>query len=120
MARLLFFVAEDWFFVSHFLARARAAQGAGFEVVVLAREGEAGAAIRSEGFRLVPLPLRRGSANPLHELGVLWQVLRAYRRERPDVLHQVALKPVIYGTLAARLLGLRGIVNAPVGMGYVF
>lgn len=120
MAKLLFFVAEDWFFLSHFLARAKAARAAGFEVVVLARDGGQAQAIEAEGLRFVPLKLQRGGTNPLRELGVVWQVLQTYRRERPDVLHHVALKAVIYGTLAARLLGIKGVINAPVGMGYVF
>lgn len=120
MAKLLFFVAEDWFFLSHFLVRAKAAQAAGFEVVVLARDGGHSHAIESEGLRFVPLKLQRGGTNPLREMRVVWQVLQTYRRERPDVLHHVALKAVIYGTLAARVLGIKGVINAPVGMGYVF
>jgi glycosyltransferase involved in cell wall biosynthesis len=120
MAKLLFFVAEDWFFHSHFLARATAARDAGFEVVVLAREGAHAAAIRAQGLGFVPLAFRRGGLNPLAELGVIREVLKVYRRERPDTVHHVALKPIIYGTLVARLLGLRRVINAPVGMGYVF
>jgi len=51
---------------------------------------------------------------------VLRQVLAIYRREKPDTLHHVALKPIIYGTFVARVLDLRRVINAPVGMGYVF
>jgi glycosyltransferase involved in cell wall biosynthesis len=40
--------------------------------------------------------------------------------ERPALVHHVALKPIVYGTIAARLAKVRAIVNAPVGMGYVF
>jgi glycosyltransferase involved in cell wall biosynthesis len=35
-------------------------------------------------------------------------------------VHNIALKPVVLGSLAAQLAGIRNIVNAPVGMGYVF
>jgi glycosyltransferase involved in cell wall biosynthesis len=45
---------------------------------------------------------------------------RLYRREGPDIVHHVALKPVIYGSLVARIVGTRGIVNALGGLGYVF
>ena len=38
MPKLLYFITEDWFFRSHFWDRAKRAQQAGFEVVVLARE----------------------------------------------------------------------------------
>ena len=120
MPKLLYFISEDWFFCSHFLDRARAAQKLGYEVVVLTRVGRHEEALRAAGFRLVALHMKRSSINPLRELGVLRQVWRVYRAERPDLLHHVALKPILYGSLLARWLGLRAVVNAPVGMGYVF
>lgn len=118
--KLLFLLTEDWFFCSHFLARAQAAREAGHEVVVVARERQHGARIRAAGLRLVPLPFERRSLNPLRELRLLWHVWRIYREERPDIVHHIAVKPILYGSLAARLAGVRGVVNAPVGMGYVF
>lgn len=120
MPKLLYFISEDWFFCSHFMDRAKAAQQAGYEVVVLARRGTQQEALRNAGIRLIALRMRRSSTNPLRELAVLWQVWRVYRAERPDLLHHVALKPILYGSLVARSLGLRAVVNAPVGMGYVF
>ncbi len=120
--RLLYLITEDWFFCSHFLERASAARAAGYEVLVLARTGDGVHAqrIRDAGLRLLPLRVQRRSTNPLAELGVVRQVLAVYRRERPDLVHHVALKPILYGTLAARLCGLHAVVNAPVGMGFVF
>lgn len=120
VTRLLYLITEDWFFCSHFLARAQAAQAAGFEVVVAAREQQHGEMIRAAGLRFVPLPFVRRSVNPLRELWQLWLIWRLYRRERPDIVHQIAVKPILYGSLAARLAGVKAIVNAPVGMGYVF
>lgn len=121
MKRLLFFVPEDRFFLSHFLARGRAAQSAGFDVVVLGRQSDQAEAIRAEGMRFVPLPLRRDRLNPVREFfRVFLQVLKVYRRERPDVVHHVAIRPILHGSLAARLLRMRNVINAPVGMGYVF
>ena len=119
-AKLLYFIAEDWFFCSHFLARAEAARDAGFDVVVLAREQRHGDIIRAAGLRLVPLKLESYSINPLRELRLLRRVIEVYRQEEPALLHHVALKPIIYGSLAARRLGLRPVINAPVGMGYVY
>ncbi|MGC3983229.1 MAG: glycosyltransferase family 4 protein [Pseudorhodoferax sp.] len=120
MAKLLYFISEDWFFYSHFLERAKAAQHAGHEVLVLTRMGEHRERLQREGFRLLPLRMERGGTNVLREIGVLLQVWRAYRAERPDLVHQVALKPILYGSLVASWLGVRALVNAPVGMGYVF
>jgi glycosyltransferase involved in cell wall biosynthesis len=118
--KLLFLVTEDWYFCSHRLVLARAARTAGFDVVVATRVKDHGAQITDEGFKLVPIQLSRRSTNPARELAFLWQLLSVYRRERPDIVHHVAVKPVLYGSLVARVLGIPGTVNALAGMGYLF
>lgn len=120
MPKLLYLITEDWFFCSHFLERAIAAQAAGYEVIVVAREGAHGTVIRNAGLRLIPLDIQRRGLNPLSELRILLAIWRIYRIERPDLLHHIALKPILYGSFSARLTGLRHLINAPVGMGFVF
>jgi glycosyltransferase involved in cell wall biosynthesis len=118
--KLLFVVTEDWFFVSHFMERARAARDAGFDVVLASRFSEHAERIRAEGFRAIHVAFVRSRINPFMELLTVFELLRLYRQERPDIVHHIALKPIIYGTMVSRLIGLRRIVNAPVGMGYIF
>ena len=119
--KVLIVVNVDWYFWSHRLPLARALREAGYEVVVVAGE-ERGfrPRIEAEGFRFVPLTLRRGSTNPLHELRTCIDLLRTYRRERPDAVHHVSIKPVLYGSLAARLAGRPAVINAVTGLGYTF
>lgn len=57
--KLLYLVSEDWYFVSHRLALAVAAQDAGYDVVVATRVTDAGAAIQDAGLRLVPIAFER-------------------------------------------------------------
>lgn len=118
--KLLYFLTEDWFFCSHFIDRARAAQAAGFEVAVAAREGKDAEFIRSCGFRYFPTGLQRRSTNPLTELRLLLRMLWVYREFRPDIVHQAGAKPILYGTMAAIVCRVPYILNAPIGMGYVF
>ncbi len=117
---LLYLVTEDWYFWSHRLPIARAAQAAGWEVMVATRVAKHGERIRREGFRLVPIGLRRRSLAPWREAAAIAELARLYRRERPDLVHHVAMKPVLYGSLAATLAGVPAVVNALAGMGYVF
>lgn len=119
-ARLLFFVSEDWYFCSHRLPIALAARAAGYEVGVVTRVGQHGAAIRDHGVSLFPLELARGGLNPVRDLGALRTLLRACRGFRPDILHAVAMKPVVYGAVAAAFAGVPHTVNALGGLGYVF
>lgn len=118
--KIMYVITEDWFFCSHFLDRARAARDCGYEVVVMARVGGCGEKIRAADLRLVPMDFRRTGTNPLRDAALLLQLYLVYRRERPDLVHHVATKPIIYGSLAAVAVGTPAIVNAPVGMGYVF
>ncbi|MBL0919596.1 MAG: glycosyltransferase family 4 protein [Hydrogenophaga sp.] len=116
--KVLYFISVDWFFCSHFLGRAVAAKNAGYEVVVLAHVDQHREVIEACGFKLIPLRMDRRSMNPYATWLTFLQVLRVYREERPSLVHQIALKPVLLGGFAARLCGIRRVVNAIVGGGY--
>lgn len=120
MAKILFLVTEDWYFWSHRVSLARTAKARGHEVVVATRVKDHGELIRSQGFTLLPIGLRRRSASPLAELASIWELVRIYRRERPDLVHHVAIKPILYGSLAAVVARVGAVVNAITGLGYVF
>lgn len=118
--KLLYFVTEDWYFCSHRLPLAIAARKAGFEVTVVTRVRKQGQAIQAAGLRLIPFEMARSGMNPLHELGTLLRLIAIYRREKPDIVHHVAMKPVLYGSLAARLVKVQGVINALAGLGWLF
>lgn len=118
--KLLFLVTEDWALISHRLPLALAAMEQGMHVLVLARTGDRADDLRSLGLEVHHVPFERGSLNPLSDAALLMHIVRLYRQLRPDVVHHVALKPVIYGGLAARLTGMKHVVNALPGLGFVF
>jgi glycosyltransferase involved in cell wall biosynthesis len=117
---LVFLLTEDWFFASHFLKRGLAAKAAGWRVVLVARESDATAAIRAAGIEVVPVPFIRRRLNPFAELAFTFRLAALYRRLRPDLVHHIALKPIVIGGIAGRLAGVKATVNAPVGLGFVF
>ena len=118
---LLFLVAEDWYFVSHRLPLAKAALAAGYRVTVATRVRDHGKEIRQEGLDLIDLPFRRAKVNLLREGYFFFKLWAMYRRLKPDIAHHVAMKPVVFGTFAAKLSGRKtAIVNALGGLGYVF
>jgi glycosyltransferase involved in cell wall biosynthesis len=118
--KILFLVSEDWFFCSHILDRAKAARDIGYDVVILTRVTNLGDKIRAEGLRLIPLYFDRGSLSLISNLRTLLQIVAVYRQERPQLIHQFALKPILLGSVAARLVGKHRLINAVIGMGYVF
>jgi glycosyltransferase involved in cell wall biosynthesis len=101
--KLIFLVTEDWYFWSHRLPIARAARDAGFEIVVAARERVHGDRLRGEGFRFEKLNWRRRGDRIVGAGRAVAAIAALYRRERPDIVHHVALKPVLFGGAALRL-----------------
>jgi len=116
---LFYLVTEDWYFLSHRLAMARAARRAGYQVHVATHVNSQDGAIEAEGFTLHPLAWRRGSLNPYDLFTIVRQIRGLYRRHRPDLVHHVALQPAIIGSFAA--IGLPMVkLNALAGLGYGF
>jgi glycosyltransferase involved in cell wall biosynthesis len=118
--RLLINVTEDWYFCSHRLPLAIAAKAAGYDVRVVTRVRNHGETIRAHGITLIPFEIVRSGLNPFSELGTLLRLIVVYRRERPDIAHHVAMKPVMYGSVAAWFAGTPRVVNALAGMGWLF
>jgi glycosyltransferase involved in cell wall biosynthesis len=117
--KILFVVAEDWYFWSHRRPIAMAALQNGYDVFVATRVCDCGEKIVEAGFRLIPLRLNRSSYSLFHEFRTVSELRRIYRREKPDIVHHIALKPILYGSMAA--LGNRRmqVINAFAGLGYL-
>jgi glycosyltransferase involved in cell wall biosynthesis len=117
---IVYFVTEDWYFCSHRLQLAIAAKEAGYSVYVITRVNSHGAEIETAGLNLVPVTLSRRSKNPIVEAIFIRKLIRIYKDICPDIVHHVAIKPVIYGSIAARLAGIQNVVNAMAGLGFLF
>ena len=119
--RLVILVNQDWFFLSHFLDRALAAKRAGYDVLVACPDSGRAVEISQAGLRYEPIEMRRHGTNPWREWLTLLQLRSVYAAQRPQLIWQIGLKPIVLGTFASSLAGRSGgIVNAPVGMGFVF
>ncbi len=120
MRKLLFFVAEDWYFVSHRLPLAIEAVRQGYKVFVVTRCGGLEKTLRDAGLEVINFGIDRRSLNPLTVMGEALALTRIYRRIKPDIVHHVALKCVVIGAVAARLSGIKRVVAAIAGLGFLF
>ena len=119
--RILFLVNVDRFFLSHRLPIARAAREKGAEVWVAASPTGQEGKITGEGFHFVPVPFQRGVGNLGQEVRTLRAILRAFQEIKPDLVHNVTAKPVLYSSLVSRFFFRElAVVNAISGLGYVF
>lgn len=119
MPRILYVVTEDWYFLSHRLPMARAAKAAGYEVHVATRLNDGRARIEQEGFAAHGISWSRGSLSLGDSLLALRALRKLFRKIKPDIIHNVSMKPVVLGSAAS--LGLApAVVNNLTGVGSLF
>ncbi|MDP3705552.1 MAG: glycosyltransferase family 4 protein [Legionellaceae bacterium] len=118
--KLLFVINEPTCFISHRLPIAIAARDAGYEIHVATGEPTVLQRIIDEGFSYHPIPLSRSGRHIISELRSLLAIYRLMKHIKPDIVHLVTIKPVIYGSIAARLARVPAVVAAVPGLGYAF
>ncbi|WP_298448151.1 glycosyltransferase family 4 protein [uncultured Marinobacter sp.] len=118
--RILFVVNAPEFFLSHRLPIAQAAKAEGYDVYVASAFGEKVGEIEKQGFTHHVVPFARRGQNPLSELKTILKLIALFRSLKPDLVHLVTIKPVVYGGVAARFSGVNAVVSAVSGLGTVF
>ena len=118
--KILFVANVDWFFISHRLVIAVEAQKNGFDVIVAAKDTGRSQEIIDKGIQFINLSFSRSGTNLIREFITLIKVFKIYYILKPDIVHHITLKPVIYGSLIAKVLKIKGVVNAISGLGYNF
>ena len=120
MKKLFIVVNVDWFFLSHRLPVALAAQKAGWDVTIVTADTGKLKDIEAAGLKTINLPMSRSGMNIMEELKTLNFLRKLYAKEKPDVIHHVGMKTILWGTLAARFAKVKGVVNAISGLGGFF
>ena len=118
--KVILFANTDWYLYNFRLPLVEAIRSTGAEVVLVSPDGKYSERLKQAGFRCVSFPLVRRRLNPLAELVTILRLIRLYGRERPTLVHHFTIKCVVYGSIAAQFAGIKAVVNALAGLGYVF
>ncbi len=118
--KLLFIISEDWAFISHRLDLACDAIDNGYEVAILCKSTGQKERISSKGIKVFDWHLSRGSLDPFTELKSIINIINCVSEYKPDLVHAVALKPVLYSTIVGQLNRKTPIICALGGLGFVF
>ena len=118
--KILFIVSEDWYFLSHRFNLARAAIEGGYQVALLAKISSHREFLESSGLTVFDWSLDRRSSNPIKELRALWRIVKIVYLYSPNLIHAVALKPIIYASIACKWVGMRRHIFALGGLGFIF
>jgi glycosyltransferase involved in cell wall biosynthesis len=119
IGKVLVLVTEDWFALSHFQPLIRRLRRLAHEVVVVTRSSGRMGEIEALGARTVDLEYNRSSMNPVREARTVRRLKGIIARERPDVVHLVAMKPIVLGGLATLLSRVPHVVVHMTGLGFL-
>ena len=120
MKKLVIFTNSDSHFYAHLLPIALAAKANSYQVKILTNVSDFQNKIQKYGIQVIPLSINRSSINPFREFMLLLRVIRIIKTEKPDILNNFTLKPIIYGSIAALFAKVPRIINTFLGMGTIF
>lgn len=118
--KILVMITEDWFAWSHFRPLLSVLVDACNELVLLTRLSSHEAELMAMGARVVAFDFERGSSGFAAQASRIVQLCNLLRRERPDVIHLVAMKPIVLGSVAALAVPRTKIVMHFTGLGHLF
>ncbi len=118
--KMLFLVNVDWFFISHRLPIALKAIESGYEVHIACDITAKGEYLKNLGLKVHPLPFSRSGKNIFNEFKTLFAIYNVFRKVKPDLVHAVTIKPVLYGGIISRVCNIPAFVGAISGLGLVF
>lgn len=118
--KLFIIDSEDWTFWFHRLSLAMTAIESGFAVTLLTKANKYTKQIEEKGIRVVNIDFVRSSKSPLKDVLNVLKLRRIFKKEKPDIIHNVALKTMLISSFAAFSLKKTVVINALTGLGYVF
>ncbi len=120
MSKLFMVVNEDRFFLSHRKDIALSAKKKGYDVTVVTKDTGSLDIIKTLGLNVVEMPINPTGTNLLQELRTFFFLMRLYQKEKPQIVHHVGVKNILWGGMAAKLVRVKGMVNAVSGLGGLF
>lgn len=120
--KILFLVNNLDFFVSHRLPLGRAMLSKGYKVTICYGENNDTdiRLLKKKGFKICLAPIFRSSINLFNELKSLFLIWKIIKKEKPDIVHSITIKPNLYGGIVSRLLNVPCLVTAVSGLGTLF
>lgn len=120
--KILILVNTLSFLISHRIDVIKAAQDNGYKVVIAYGElGNTTTSILSKyGVDYLQVPLKRRTINPFKEIWSFFSICKIFYKHKPDIVHLITIKAYLYGGIAARIMGVPGVISAIAGLGIFF
>tara|TARA_Y100000591_G_scaffold331692_1_gene366428 strand:+ start:194 stop:1276 length:1083 start_codon:yes stop_codon:yes gene_type:complete len=93
----------------------------GFDVYLITKKTSSKSKIiEAHGIKVININISRGEISPISDAKVLIKLILILKKIRPDILHAVAMKPILYGNIASFILRIPHCISSFAGLGYVF
>lgn len=117
--KIIFSSNISWSIYNFRMKLLKSLQQDGCEIYTVATKDEYTEKLIDEGFHFEAINLNNNSINPLDDLKTIYDYYKIYKKIQPDLICHNAIKPNIYGTIAAGLLNIPTINNIS-GLGTLF
>jgi glycosyltransferase involved in cell wall biosynthesis len=112
-------INTSWNIFNFRLGLLEALRAEGYRIVCIAPRDDYAEKLEALGFEYREIRINNKGTNPIEDAKLVYDFYRLYQALRPDVLLHYTIKPNIYGSVAAGLLGIPVISNIS-GLGTVF
>ncbi|MGL1885289.1 MAG: glycosyltransferase family 4 protein [Reichenbachiella sp.] len=92
---------------------------AGHEVFAIAPLDDYSGRLQQMGCQYIEIQMNNTGSNPIQDLILVFQLKKIYKEISPDIIYHYTIKPNIYGSIAAKQLGIP-VINNVSGLGTVF
>lgn len=92
----------------------------GHEVITIGPETGYEKEIQELGAKFILLEMKKNSTGFLHDLKYMINLMKIIKKEKPDIVFSYTIKPVVYGSIASKLAGVKKIYSMITGLGYVY
>lgn len=91
----------------------------GYTLYIIAPKDDFVPKLESLGCHCIDIHLSRKGVNPIEDFLLFYKLYTLYKEIQPDIIFHYSIKPIVYGSFAAKLLDLRS-VAVNIGLGYTF
>jgi glycosyltransferase involved in cell wall biosynthesis len=119
--KILYVTNNLYFFQNHFAKVAQASVREGFNVFVISDRLDLEIEKKLPKIKFLCVPINRSGINPVNELITIWKIYLLILELSPNIIHNITIKPILYGSFATRFINKPiQIINSVTGLGYAF
>ena len=117
--KILFFVTEDWYFISHRIKLAEHLMKKGFQVSVCCKDTGKASLIKSKGIDWYNVDIKRKSISLFQFFFEVISYIKLAQKIKPNIIHFISMRPIITGFLASLIIKSKFCATFT-GMGFLF